>query len=384
MKNIILVASAVLMFLYPSFAQFTAVNYDLERGWFNEGQALPAEKAMVIKAIPPQEVEAVKLTILSKKRNDVLYEAVWNRQNNNEMALLIPYKLRASDAYDFRWDFYTPLSVSEREQLKAQIAMTLNTYIDVNLSGQKQIKLQKSEKKMVKELDAILKDALEYYRTSVPDWKFAFSEVVRLKLEQLEDTDLDATFTKKDSTETRTEIRTATRTGLVADLRAQIENELELLMNTDFLVNTSSQTVDDYNTESKNGSLAVNVGYGGVYLSGEWDNFTYDDSPYVGLAFPLANSVLGSNFLSNASVTLGVFLNNFEDEDGNEITGLVVNRPIYLGLDYKLFEFVRFNAGATFLESNGNLGGANAGSNIIIRPYVGLSARFDLSVKMGK
>jgi len=67
---------------------------------------------------------------------------------------------------------------------------------------------------------------------------------------------------------------------------------------------------------------------------------------------------------------------------------MIVGRPVYLGLDYKLFEFVRFNAGAAFLEKTEMIvSGAEAGqtnTKAFIRPFVGLSARIDLSIGFGK
>lgn len=149
-----------------------------------------------------------------------------------------------------------------------------------------------------------------------------------------------------------------------------------------------SRYVDDYGTEKKQGFFSLSLGYGGVYLSGSWDDFTYDAAPYAGIAFPLSNSTIAPKFLRNSSVVLGAFLDNFEDEDGNEVTGMIVGRPFYAGLDYKLFEFVRFNAGAAFLEKTETItSGPEAGqtsTQAFIRPFVGLSARIDLSIGFGR
>ena len=101
--------------------------------------------------------------------------------------------------------------------------------------------------------------------------------------------------------------------------------------------------------------------------------------------FPLANSTLAPKFLRNSSLTLGAFLQDFEDTDGNKVTGFLVGTPTYLGLDYKLFEFIRFNAGATFLEKEkvGQMSD-DITSSLLVRPFIGLSARIDLTVSLGK
>jgi len=384
MKKYIFVALTTLLFVCPNFAQFTTVTYDFERNWFNEGQALPAEKSMIIKGIAPKNVEMITFNILSAKRNDELYQATWQKTTNNEFALTVPYMLRASDRYDFRIDTYEKLASDKQKELVQDLEATLDTYVEVNLKGDKEIKLLKNSKKTMQELQAIVEKVLLPYRNKNGYWSSEFSEVVKLKLEQLDNADLETNYVKGDTTTTRKAVRQNTRQELVNELKAQIEREAMRMLEGDVLVLTTSRIVDDYMTEAKMNSLSINIGYGGVYLDGKWSNLSYDAAPYVGLAFPLGNSILGSKLLSNTSVTMGVFLNNFEDAQGNEITGLVVNRPIYLGFDHKLFQFVRLNAGATFLEENDGTGDLSANKNVMIRPYVGLSARIDLSVKLGK
>ena len=386
MKKLFLAAIAVLISLCPNFGQFTTVTYDLDRNWFNEGQPLPAEKSMIFKGTMPDGTEMVELNILSSKRNDQLYKAVWQRLNNNEIAMTVPFKLRSSDEYDFRFDLFNATTQKERTKMLEELTATLDTYVDVNLTGEKNIKLLKGSKKTMKDLNSILENALSHFRSKTLDWQPAFSEIIHLKLEQLEKADLDKNYIKRDSASTKKSVRNTTRQELVSSLKDQAGREAKQMLDADLLVLTASRFIDDYTTVEKLNSLAVNVGYGGVFLSGDWDDFTYGASAYLGLAFPLGNSVLGSKFLSNTSVTLGVFLENFEDEDGNKVTGFLVDRPIYLGLDHKLFKFIRVNAGASFLEGTKVSGVPDVGNSttVMVRPYIGLSARIDLSIGLGK
>ncbi|MEM9885543.1 MAG: hypothetical protein AAF849_06590 [Bacteroidota bacterium] len=384
MKKLILLFFIVLAFVLPNFAQFTTVTYDLERNWFNEGQPLPAEQAMIIKGIVKDEVDLIEFNILSAKRGDELYQATWMKQNANEFAITVPYMLRASDRYDFRIDLFQNLSSTKKQELLNDLKATLATYVDVNIAGEKDLKLLKNSKKSLKELQTITEKTLMPYRNKNGYWASEFSEVVRLKLEQLDKADLEVGYVKGDSSTTRQAVRSNNRTNLINELKAQIAREANRILDTDVLVLSSSRSVDDYATKKKANSLAINVGYGGVYLDGDLDDLDYDAAPYLGIAFPLGNSVLGSRFLSNTSVTMGVFLNQFEDNDGKRIEGFVIDNPIYLGLDHKLFQFIRLNVGATFLEADNSIDQSMSSSNILIRPYVGLSARIDLSVKLGK
>ncbi len=351
---------------------------------------------MVFKGMVPTQIEMVELLILpakrselnllSDKRKEQLYQATWFKTNTAELSLIIPYKLRSSDQYDFILNFFKELPISERNNLEQKLISTLHTYIDVNLSGEKSIKFLEKKKKIIKEMNTLASNTLQKYRSKNVNWQTTFSEMVGLKIEKLEKADLDKAFIKKDSTMTRKAVITTARQNLIDDLKSQIEEEVKQILDERLYVITDTRLVDNYITEEKENSLALNIGFGGVYLSGDWTNFNYGSSPYLGIAFPLGNSVLGSKLLSNTSVTLGVFTQNFEDKNGNEITGFLVDRPIYLGLDHKLFKFIRVNAGASFLEglNVSDIPGIEATKKVMIRPYLGLSARIDLSIGLGK
>jgi hypothetical protein len=379
MNRLLLITLTLLLCSGTISAQFTTVTYDTDKQWFNEGQALPAEKAMVFKGLLAEGTERVEIQILSAKEN-LLYTAVGQRQANGEFTVPVNYMLRASERYDFNISFFRAISGSEKDNLKQSILSTLNTYVEVNLSGDKSIKLLKKPAKVVRDMNDIVMNILSPYRSGVVDWQPSFSEVIRLKLEQLDRANLSEGFDKKDTTATLKSAQAAAKANLIRGLEAQLQNEVNQMLNVDMMVVHSTQKIDDYQTASKENGLSINVGYGGVYLSGDLNDLTYGASPYVGLAFPLGNSVLGSKFLSNSSVTIGVFLDTFEDADGKEVSGVLIEQPIYLGLDYKLFKFLRINAGAAFLEEGNN----GAGTDVMIRPFVGLSARIDLAIGLGK
>ena len=83
-------------------------------------------------------------------------------------------------------------------------------------------------------------------------------------------------------------------------------------------------------------------------------------------------------------MNVGVFINNFKDDSGVELTGPIFKRPYYVGLGYKVFRFVRVNAGATFLEdiSTAGVNGINdltgLEDRVVIRPMIGISAEIKL------
>ena len=394
MKKLNLMAFAILGIVCPTFSQYTTINYDLEKNYFNEGQALPAEKPLMFTGLVPPGIDIIEISILpakAKSDKDRLYLASWkdfDNKINTSYSLAVNYPLRASEKYDFRIDFYRQISSEEREQLSQQITAQVSAHLDanINLKGKK-IELAKKEKRMVAELERIIRDALSNYRSQQEGVFTGLSTSVRQKLAQLGG--IEFASMPKDST---AQLVTASGQALIAEKIA----EVKAIINTDIrelIRETTSQLsisryIDDYGTEQKKGFFSLSFGYGGVYLAGPWNDFSYGAAPYAGVAFPLSNSTIAPQFLRNSSVVFGVFMDDFEDDKGNVVTGMIVGRPVYLGLDYKLFEFVRFNAGAVFLEKTEMImTGTEAGqmnTKAFIRPFIGLSARIDLSIGFGK
>lgn len=394
MKKLSLVLFAIMGLVSTVFSQYTTINYDLEKNYFNEGQPLPAEKPLMFTGLIPQGVDIIEISILpskAKSEKDRLYLASWKDYDNNintSYSLAVNYALRASEKYDFRIAFYQQIAQADREILTKQIIEQVTAYLDthINIKGNT-VSLAKGEKKMVADLEGIIIQALDLYRNQQEGRAVKLSTTVAQRLKNLE----NIQFNKlpKDSL---LQQASASRDGVVAqkidEIKSVVINDIRELMNTTWSKLTISRYVDDYGTEQKRGFFSLSLGYGGVYLSGKWDDFTYDAAPYAGIAFPLSNSTIAPKFLRNSSVVLGAFLDNFVDEEGNEVTGMIVGRPFYAGLDYKLFEFVRFNAGAAFLEKTETItSGTDAGqtsTKAFIRPFIGLSARIDLSIGFGK
>lgn len=382
MRTIFLISCLLCCIPFYSNAQYTTVTYESNKSWFNEGQPLPVASNMIIKGTVPATVAYVEIQVLSTKQQE-LYRAQSLVQDNREFAVPVNYPLRSGDKYDFRVNLFEEMSRSEQGDLRERTLATLNTYLDVNLRGRKSIKLLNRSKKTVRDMNDLLVSLLERYRSPLGSWTPTFSDVVRLKLEQLEKADLDQGYSKKDTTITRADALEATRNRLVTELREQVAREANQILDAYPLILKQTQTINDYPTINQERALSLSAGYGGVYLAGDWDDLIYGASPYFGLAFPLGKTAMGSNFWSNTAVTCGFFLNDFEDAEGNLVSGLIVDRPLYFGLDHKLFKFVHFNFGAALLESEA-ASGMGSNKEVLIRPFVGLSARIDLTLGFGK
>ena len=239
--------------------------------------------------------------------------------------------------------------------------------------------LEKKEKKILNDLNEIILTVLKDYKSQDGNGFIGLSKIVEQKLEQINKVSFEKLLKDTTVAEQR-DNRSRFLNTQITEVQSVISTEVIQLMDKEWSKLTMSRYVDDFETERKKGSFILNVGYGGVYLGGNLNDLSYGSAPYLGMSLPFGNSALAPKFLRNSSITLGAFLQNFEDEDKNKIIGFLVDRPIYLGLDYKLFEFIRFNAGAAFLEKIEEMpldgaGEIQTNQQVLIRPFIGLSAR---------
>lgn len=391
MKKLTLALVVTLGVVCTAYSQYMTINYDLEKNYFNEGQPLPAEKTLMFTGLVPQGVDIIEISILpskAKSDKDRLYLASWKDFDNNantSYSLAVNYRLKASAQYDFRLDFFQEMSPAAQKQLTEQIIDQVTAYLDANIQMKgKSVTMARNEKKMVADLEEIINTALQDYRNQNDLGFSGLSGTVRQKLANLEAIAFDK-LPKDDTAQVEQAQRQDVLTDKIIDLKNVIRIEVSELMSSPWSKLGISRFVDDYETEQKKGTFSLSLGYGGVFLDGKLDNLSYGSSPYAGLAFPLSNSTIAPKFLRNSSLVLGVFFNDFEDQNGNTVSGMIFDKPIYLGLDYKLFEFVRFNAGAVALEKSSTISGSDIiTKETFFRPFVGLSARIDLSVGLGK
>ena len=387
MKNFALALVAILGGFCPLSAQFATVNYDLSHNWFNQGQQLPAETDLVFTGKMPAKAEVVKVTILSAKRGDELHTATWHRVNaGDELSLPVNYKLRSDFTYDFKIDFYGAVDNSRKAELRKQLVATLHAYLEAKQKDGASIDFDGGAKKLTREMNVLITDLLTPYQSRTGGWDQELSDLVALKFERMDKAKLTTGYDKRDTTATKEAIRQNNRDAQLYEMENILSGEVDRILSVDLLGLQDAREIDDYTTERKSNSLALNLGYGGTFLSGSIGDGTYGSAPYVGVGLPLGNRVLGTKFFRNASLVAGVFIDTFEGSDGQEVKGFLIDQPLYVGLDYKLFQFVHLNAGATTLDGR-TLAPADmpdTGNQLVVRPFVGLSARFNLAIGLGK
>lgn len=371
MKKLIL-----LSLLFSSFfslqAQYEAVVFDFDMAYFNNGQALPAEEMMIFSGEIKANVEAVEIALYKPNSQKALYSGLWQRSLKNtaeSFRLPMNYRLQGNTEYDVRISYYQSLSRSQKDGIQQELQKSLSFYLQQQIQKQNgKVRLNTSATKLYKEFNQILAEGLASYRSATHTEAPVFSPMLERYLKGIEQD---------------------TSMSNAKDLDVLLQQEVNKLMQTEWWAIMAVREVQDYPTEKIAGSLALNVGYGGILLNGDADNFTYGSAPYLGLSIPLSNRSTGSTILQNTSISLGAFVQNIEGPDGTTFTGPVFGRPYFAGIGYSVFRFIRINAGVVALEEqleagmDGELPSFDI-DRIQIQPFIGLSAEIRFSVGLNR
>lgn len=384
MKNSPIVLFFLLFAWQTLSAQYEPVVYDYELNYFNNGQPLPAESHLLISGEVDATVQRVEISLFKAKSNHnhyPLHLSIWKRVKDSDTeAFRLPfnYRLHGNDGYDFVIAYFREINVNEQKAIKELLSSVMGTYLDQQISVKDgKVQLGKSPAGLISQLNDIVSKAMTHYRTASEIQFSGFSHVLLEGLKALGHYKEPAK-SAVDGTSLGVPLA-----ALRSQIDQQIQTELAQTLDGKLLVQSDLRTMRDYATEKVKNALAVNVGYGGVYLGGNTSSFSYGSGPYVGLSFPFAARFFSSPVWSNTSLSVGTFINDFTLEDGQVITGPIFGKPYFVGLGYRLFRFVRLNAGMTALETKGSSsisGGSVEVGEIQLQPFVGISAEINLSV----
>jgi hypothetical protein len=391
MKNTITLIISFLFISNAIFAQYKGVTFDYEKVVFGENQPLPAEAHIMLQGVVKPEIGLVELDVIEpkgKKNRRPLYSNKWKRtQGSTKNIFLLPinFKLRGSSEYDINIKYYASISQAERDTLTSILNNYLFTYLDqVIIVNRNTLSLEQNERQIIRSLNKVVHKGLSMFRNRTDTDFEGFSDLIKFKLKQISTTSLSkgkALFQEEE----KGDAKVAYREKLLSGLRTMIRSELKQYMNLEWFKMIDNKYIDNYSTEKSKRTIAIQAGFGGAYLSGTTNNLAIGASPFVGFAFPLSKRSSQSKVLNNLSITLGVFLLDFQGANNIVVSGPIFKRPTYVGLSYKIFRFVNFNVGATFLEdatTAGQLSGIE--KRVYIRPFIGVSAQVDLWVDFSK
>lgn len=378
-KSTLLITFMLFVLFSTAAAQVRTVNYDFNRNTFDGDYDLPANSRFNIIGLADSNVHLVELDIYrgynKKEETNLFYAANWLRapgDAGNQFFLSVKFPLRSGQKYDFNIRFYTPLTDEQRDYTQEMLLNSIQNYLIASARADKRgMVLSSSPEQMRQDLNTIVTDGLAKYRSRDGEPFKGFSDIL---VRQLEDFS-DITGSRAKDISKAQESNLADVFNRIMDaLLLQAGIETEQYLNSNMLVLLDSRVLEGYPVENTRNELAINVGYGGTWFDGGFDNFNYGHRPYAGLSFPLGNKAHSKKFWSNASISTGVFFLNFKDNDGNTLKGPIIQRPFYLGLGYKVFSFIRLNAGAVLLEEKVNDGDFINADRIKVRPFIGISA----------
>lgn len=384
MKRLILGVFVLFSVSLFSNAQIQSVQYNVVNNEINSNNPLPAEEPFFIRGTLPTDIDLVKVRVKrSGKRESYSEEYYWKRAFDFEVSqyeLFVSQELRSNDNYDLEFHYYRKADDLEMARVRESISRNLESYIRANLEvTSRGIRSNQSDAVMMSQMDQIVNDALLDYRHFLGREFPGFSEIVRQKLDQKSRLRLrQARFNILGRAENDNE-RAVYASAFIAELIEIVQNETDQFLENSLLALSDIRTISNYPTERKPGTLPLNFGYGTIPIKRSLSSTEYLHGPYVGLSLPLGNPTF-ARFLGNASFSTGVFLQNFESRDGQNIRGELVGLPIYAGLGYRMFRVLRFNVGAVMLnieEGNGSF------SQNHIQPFAGVSLEFNLWMGFG-
>lgn len=359
-----------------AFSQMQTVQLNSKKMVFNDGGDLPAAKAFIITTDVRKTTGMIKMQIFdgTNFKNKPLNESDWKRNPDvNSSVAILPnhYKLRGGRDYTFRFLYYRELKENERSQIREMLNETVRIFVKTNIRQKEdRYKFLSNPSDIYKSLNGILKEGMVNYETKAGTRITSFSTIVENILRVMVKTKLvtDSTGTVKNDA--------------LQLLTGQLENEIEMVANSYQYVLDDEAALKNYPVEKTINTLALNVGYAGIYNKGNFDNLDYFSGPYAGVSFPLGKRAFSGRFWNNTSISAGIFLQDFKVSDSVKISGPIIEKPIYAALGYRVFDFLKFHAGAAILEEKNS--GANGGSSVMVKPFIGLSIELNLWLGIGK
>ena len=366
---------AILAFSTVSFAQMQTLLLNAKYLQFDNGRELPAEQAFIINSEVPGTVEMVKMQLSNVpfKLNKQLYESIWVRkENDNTTVAILPnyFKLKSGNKYNFKFLYYRNLQETERQQVSQMLKTTVQAFLTSNIE-QKETKylFRNSPSDIYSSLNTLLSESMVDYETRRGSLAPKWSGIIENML----------TTMAKSKISKDTDVKNAD--NLFAILKNEMNNEITMFANSYDYVLSDVVSIEDYPTEKTMNTISLNIGYAGIYNSGDFSNLDYYSGPYLGISLPLGNRAFNSNFWSKTSLSAGIFLQDFTATNSAKISGPIAEKPIYFGVGYKIFKFLRLQAGTTVLEETDPL---NGDKSVYMKPFIGLSMEFQLWLGVNK
>lgn len=389
-----LVTGIVFLFFAIAFAnaQKKSILLEPQTRKINQGEPLPSQSSFDIQVPVASGIGVIMINVFKgSSPSNIIEKTSWTRPGyfkGDFAELPVDLRLRNNSRYGFDVWLYSLLSDSEKTNLREYVQQNISNYLNALIeSNVKALDIDKKSGEIVQDLNGIVKRSLTYYKNTQQRDFEGFSDIVKLKVKQLANARMsNANFNvvrkPADSLMTPDDLKAAYGTQLQADLLHIILSEADNYLNLEFVKLSDHFVISNRISESAQTILPLFVGYGGVYLGGSFNDLDYDSQPYAGFSFPLGRG--NKNYYGRTSFILGIFLANLKDGAGNIITGPIVDRPVFAGLGFRIYDFINLNAGmvATSTEKQ-NLSNIKT-ADVQLKPFIGLNAQFNLWLGLHK
>ncbi len=374
------------------FAQRKTILVETDTRKLNHGNLLPAQTYFDIQVPVNEQTGIVEIEIHRGRNNNNLVEkTTWIRPVNftgNLAEVPVDIKLKSNSSYTFDIVIYSMLSDSEKVHLNKIIQQNIINYLNATMEANTRgVEISRRNEQTISDLNLIVKKSFRDYQNLRQREFEGFSDIVKLKLQQIDNARLsnaeyNVIRNPGDSMQTANDLKANYANQLTEDLQQIILSEINNYLAMDFVKVYDNLLIKNQVTERTQTVLPLFIGYAGVYLSGNVDDLEYDSQPYAGFSIPFGRG--NGAWFSRTSFVLGVFIKNFKDGDGNIITGPVIDRPVFAGLGFRVYDFIHLNAGviATSVEKQ-NLSNIKT-ENIDLKPFIGISAQFNLWLGLNK
>ncbi len=374
------------------YAQKQLVLLDPQQRTINQSEPLPPQTYFTIQVPVDPHTGIITINLFKgNKTPDLIQQNSWSRPVNfkgNIAEIPVNVKLRNNSQYGFEVMMYSILSDSERISLKEIVHQNLTNYLNATIEATgRKINMEGNPDKVVNNLNAVVKRSLTWYNNVQLRAFEGFSDVVKFKVQQLQEAKLaDARYNlSKSNTDTlfnKDDLQAAYAKQLTGELRSIVLNEIDNYLNLDFVKLSDSFVIRNAVTERSQSVLPLFIGYGGVYLSGTIDDLEYDSQPYAGFSFPLGRG--NEMHYGRTSFILGIFLKDFKDGQGNKVSGPVINKPIFTGLGFRIYDFINLNAGIVATSTTRQTITNIKTEDVQLKPFIGFNAQFNLWLGLKK
>ncbi|HZG23673.1 MAG TPA: hypothetical protein VEZ17_03785, partial [Chitinophagaceae bacterium] len=329
MKKFLLGMSCLLLLISNLSAQKKSILLEPQTRKINQGDPLPTQSNFDIQVPVSSQTGIIRVNVFKgNNSSDVIQTNVWTRPVNftGEFAELpFDVRLKNNSKYGFDVLIYTLLSDTEKVALNELVHQGLINYLNASMEAtSKGIDVEKDAERLVNDLNAVVRKSLTWYRNTQQRQFEGFSDIVKLKIQQIERARLNnAKFNvvrnSGDSLLTQEEVKARYANRLMDEVQQVVLGEVDNYLSLDFVKLSDSFVIPNRITERAQTVLPLFVGYGGVYLGGSLKNLEYDSQPYAGLSFPLGRGT--ESHYGRTSFILGIFLSNLKDAAGGTVTG---------------------------------------------------------------